>query len=88
MARNEHLVHASPTTVFGVLADPRSYAYRVVGSKEVRDADRTWPQPGSRAVPAPWRWSGVDWAVSVLHHGVYAGATHATYVLLDARGHG
>ena len=48
MARNEHLVHASPAAVFGVLADPRSYAYWVVGSKEVRDADRTWPQPGSR----------------------------------------
>ena len=47
MARNEHLVHASPAAVFGVLADPRSYAYWVVGSKEVRDADRTWPQPAA-----------------------------------------
>jgi uncharacterized protein YndB with AHSA1/START domain len=48
MARNEHLVRASPTAVFDVLADPRGYAYWVVGSKEIRDADRNWPQRGSR----------------------------------------
>lgn len=48
MARNEHLIQAPPETVFGVLADPRSYAYWVVGSEEIRDADRGWPTPGSR----------------------------------------
>ena len=48
MARNEHLIHAPPETVFGVLSDPRSYAYWVVGSEEIRDADVTWPAPGSR----------------------------------------
>lgn len=48
MARSEHLVHASPEAVFGVLADPRSYAYWVLGSEEIRDADVTWPAPGSR----------------------------------------
>lgn len=48
MARNEHLVHAPPEIVFGVLADPRSYAYWVVGSEEIRDADLTWPAAGSR----------------------------------------
>ena len=48
MARNEHLIHAAPETVFGVLSDPRSYAYWVVGSDEIRDADVTWPAIGSR----------------------------------------
>lgn len=48
MARNEHLVRASPAAVFGVLADPRSYAYWVVGSQEIRDADTSWPRTGSR----------------------------------------
>ena len=48
MARNEHLIQAPPETVFGVLSDPRSYAYWVVGSEEIRDADVTWPARGSR----------------------------------------
>ena len=48
MSRNVHLVQASPAEVFDVLADPRGYAYWVVGSREIRDADRSWPQPGSR----------------------------------------
>lgn len=48
MARNEHVIHAPPETVFGVLSDPRSYAYWVVGSEEIRAADVTWPAPGSR----------------------------------------
>lgn len=48
MARNEHLVRASPEAVFDVLADPRSYAYWVVGSDEIRDADGNWPAPGTR----------------------------------------
>lgn len=48
MARNERLVHASPAAVFAVLADPRSYAYWVVGSNDIRDADRDWPKQSSR----------------------------------------
>jgi uncharacterized protein YndB with AHSA1/START domain len=48
MARNEHIVRASPEAVFDVLADPRSYAYWVVGSEEIRDAHGRWPAPGSR----------------------------------------
>jgi uncharacterized protein YndB with AHSA1/START domain len=48
MARNEHLMHASPEAVFDVLADPRSYAYWVLGSEEIRDADVSWPARGSR----------------------------------------
>ena len=31
-----------------MLADPDSYAYWVVGSKRIRDADASWPAPGSR----------------------------------------
>jgi hypothetical protein len=41
-------MHATPGEVFGVLADPRSYAYWVLGSKAVRDADSDWPANGSR----------------------------------------
>jgi uncharacterized protein YndB with AHSA1/START domain len=48
VAHNERLVDASPEAVFGVLADPRSYAYWVVGSIEIRDADPNWPEVGSR----------------------------------------
>jgi uncharacterized protein YndB with AHSA1/START domain len=48
MARTERLIGATPATVFDVLADPRSYAYWVIGSREIRSADDSWPQPGSR----------------------------------------
>ena len=48
MATTTRLVHATPAEVFGVLADPRSYAYWVLGSKAVRDADSDWPANGSR----------------------------------------
>jgi uncharacterized protein YndB with AHSA1/START domain len=47
MARNETFVAAPPETVFDVLADPRTYSHWVVGSREIRDADATWPAPGS-----------------------------------------
>jgi uncharacterized protein YndB with AHSA1/START domain len=40
-------IDASPRRVFKVLADPRSYAYWVVGSKRIRDADPDWPAVGS-----------------------------------------
>jgi uncharacterized protein YndB with AHSA1/START domain len=48
MARNERLIPASPERVFAVLSDPEAYAYWVVGSDTIRDADPTWPQVGSR----------------------------------------
>ena len=48
MARNDRLIGAPPTAVFDVLADPRSYAYWVLGSMEVRDSDENWPEVGSR----------------------------------------
>ena len=34
--------------VWDVLADSGSYGYWVVGSKEIRDADKNWPAKGSR----------------------------------------
>jgi uncharacterized protein YndB with AHSA1/START domain len=37
-----------PAAVWEVLADPAGYAYWVVGSKLVRDADPDFPAPGSR----------------------------------------
>ena len=48
MASTDRLIHAPPARVFEVLADPRSYAYWVIGSREVRAADADWPQPRSR----------------------------------------
>ncbi|HVE67960.1 MAG TPA: SRPBCC family protein [Solirubrobacteraceae bacterium] len=48
MARTERVIEASAQAVFDVLADPRGYAYWVIGSMEVRDADDAWPQRGSR----------------------------------------
>ncbi|MDO8212186.1 SRPBCC family protein [Conexibacter sp. CPCC 206217] len=47
MAHNEIDVDAAPEAVFGVLADPRSYARWVVGSRAIRRADRGWPNPGT-----------------------------------------
>jgi uncharacterized protein YndB with AHSA1/START domain len=47
VAHNEIHVHASPETVFNVLADPRSFARWVVGSRRIRRADRDWPAPGT-----------------------------------------
>jgi uncharacterized protein YndB with AHSA1/START domain len=38
----------APEAVWDVLADPSSYAYWVVGSKAIRDADASFPAPGTR----------------------------------------
>ena len=48
MATTTRLMSATPDEVFGVLSDPRSYAYWVLGSKAVRDAESNWPAKGSR----------------------------------------
>ena len=48
VAHNEIHVKVRPSKVFEVLADPQSYATWVVGSKEVRGADSTWPAKGTR----------------------------------------
>ena len=38
---------ATPERVFAVLSDPRSYEYWVVGSKEIRHWDTTFPAKGT-----------------------------------------
>lgn len=48
MARTVRRIATTPERIFEVLGDPRSYAYWVVGSKDIRDADPDWPSPGSR----------------------------------------
>jgi uncharacterized protein YndB with AHSA1/START domain len=48
MARNEILIAAQPEAVFAVLADPGMYPRWVVGAREVREADDSWPAAGSR----------------------------------------
>jgi uncharacterized protein YndB with AHSA1/START domain len=47
MAHNEIHVEATPEVVFAVLADPRSFARWVVGSRKIRAADPDWPAPGA-----------------------------------------
>ena len=37
-----------PAAVWDALADHGAYAYWVVGSKAIRDADAAWPAPGAR----------------------------------------
>jgi hypothetical protein len=41
--------------------------------------------PALGAAAPVWRWSAIDGAVSVLHHGVYAMTTNACYGWLEAR---
>ena len=48
MATTHKLFHVPPERVFEVLADPNCYGDWVVGSHSIRDADGTWPAPGSR----------------------------------------
>jgi uncharacterized protein YndB with AHSA1/START domain len=48
MARCERIIAAPPESVYSVLADPRGYAYWVIGSMEIRGASADWPRPGSR----------------------------------------
>lgn len=48
MACVEHRIDTAPSAVFEVLADPRAYAYWVIGSIEIREADERWPDLGSR----------------------------------------
>ena len=48
MACNERTIDATPEQIWAVLADARSYARWVVGAKDIRTVDDTWPEPGSR----------------------------------------
>lgn len=48
MARNVAYLRAPIERVFGVLADPESYADWVVGAHAIRGADADWPAVGSK----------------------------------------
>jgi uncharacterized protein YndB with AHSA1/START domain len=48
VATNRRFMPVPAQAVWDVLADPGSYAYWVVGSKVIRDADDGWPAPGTR----------------------------------------
>ena len=48
MARNVATFSVPVDQVFAVLSDPETYAYWVVGSDRVRDADATWPAVGAK----------------------------------------
>ena len=48
VATNERYMPVPPEAVWDVLADPSSYGYWVVGSKQIRDAEPEWPAPGSK----------------------------------------
>jgi uncharacterized protein YndB with AHSA1/START domain len=48
MARNLATFPVPIKQVFAVLADPQTYAYWVVGSDSIRDADASWPAVGAK----------------------------------------
>jgi uncharacterized protein YndB with AHSA1/START domain len=48
VATNERFMAVPPEAVWAALADPGGYAYWVVGSKVVRDAEPGWPAPGTK----------------------------------------
>ncbi|HVM18983.1 MAG TPA: SRPBCC family protein [Egibacteraceae bacterium] len=47
MSRTVAYVNAPVERVFEVLLDPTTYAYWVVGAKQIRAVEDAWPQPGS-----------------------------------------
>ena len=47
MACTERTMHVTPDQIWAVLADPMTYEHWVVGAKDIRTADGTWPEPGS-----------------------------------------
>lgn len=48
MSRTAAVIPAPRARLWAVLADPAGYAYWVVGSDTIRDADDGWPQPGTK----------------------------------------
>jgi uncharacterized protein YndB with AHSA1/START domain len=48
MARNVVTYPVPIEQVFAVLADPKTYAYWVVGADSIRDADASWPAVGAK----------------------------------------
>lgn len=47
MAENAVWVSASPAACWAIVADPRSYAFWVVGSDGVHDVEGEWPSVGA-----------------------------------------
>lgn len=47
MACTDRTFEASPERIWAVLADPYTYEHWVVGAKDIRIADGTWPEEGS-----------------------------------------
>ncbi len=47
MTQVEKWVAAQPADVWAILADPRGYAFWVVGSHDIPEADATWPAVGA-----------------------------------------
>ena len=47
MACTERTIPATPEQIWAVLGDAMSYDRWVVGAKDIRTADGTWPEPGS-----------------------------------------
>ncbi len=48
VALRNALISATPEQVWDVLADGSSYAQWVVGTRQIRQVDDTWPQEGAR----------------------------------------
>src|SRR4051794_29815125 len=48
MARNDIVIDAPPSAVYEKLLDPSCYPEWILGAKELRGADRSWPKPGAR----------------------------------------
>lgn len=48
VATNQRTIDATPEQIWAVLADPMSYDRWVVGAKDIRTADGTWPEVGSK----------------------------------------
>lgn len=47
-AENELFMEASAESIFEVLLDARAYPEWIVGCKEIREVEESWPAPGSR----------------------------------------
>jgi uncharacterized protein YndB with AHSA1/START domain len=41
-------MEATPEQIWAVLADAHTYEHWVVGAKDIRTADGSWPEPGSK----------------------------------------
>jgi uncharacterized protein YndB with AHSA1/START domain len=48
VSTNTRFMPVPPAAVWDALSDAGGFGYWVVGSKVIRDADATWPAPGSK----------------------------------------